>query len=151
MSESENQTNETQSAVGTATGIRYGPAAAHAACIAPPIFFYFFGTELFGSAPTGLLVGVVVMLGCWAATLYGRSVALKEDPPDTYAAFQYKQAVAFGAASAVVMTLMAATIILFVVAGLVWLIVIGYSFFGAYQVAQGKDFRYAVIGKRLSA
>lgn len=92
------------------------------------------------------------MLACWWAALYARRLALKKTPPDNYSAFQYKQAVIFTVSTVVVTALLgAATAVLAILIIIVWHVALGYSFYGAYQVARDRDFRYAMIGKRLSA
>jgi uncharacterized membrane protein YiaA len=135
----------------TGTGGNYGPAAAHAASMAPPVLFFFIGAWIYGFLWSSFIVAIALMLACWGSALYMRGLALKKDPSDTYSAFQYKQAVAFTASAVGIVILLNLSVILSGFEPLVWLIAIGYTFYGAYQVARGKDFRYPIIGKRLSA
>lgn len=133
------------------TGGNYGPAGAHAASLAPPVLLFFVGGWWLYGAPVSFFLGSIVLaLACWGATLYARRMALKKLPPDSYSAFQYKQAVVFAVSTVIITTLLGATAILAIFTIVVWPLAIGYTFYGAYQVARGRDFRYAVIGRRLS-
>jgi hypothetical protein len=135
-----------------ASGGTYGPAAAHAASIAPPVLFYLIGAWLYGAVMFSFLTGVALMLACWGVALYARRSALRKTPPDTYGAFQYKQAVVFAASMVGIVALPTLLpVILSIIGDLLLPIAIGYTFYGAYQVSRGRDFLYPGIGKRLSA
>lgn len=134
------------------TGGNYGPAAAHAASLAPPVLLFFVGGWWLYGAPVSFFLGSIALaLTCWGAALYARRLALKKVPPDSHGAFQYKQAVVFAASTVGITTLLGATGILAILTIIVWPVAIGYTLYGAYQVARGRNFRYAIIGKRLSA
>lgn len=139
----------TQTVLASAGG-NYGPAAAHAASIALPVLFFFIGAWIYGFPVSSFLGSIAFTLVCWGSALYARRSALKKVPPNSYSAFQYKQAVVFAASTVGITVLLGATLILSILTIVVWSVAIGYSLYGAYQVARGKDFRYVIIGKRLS-
>lgn len=134
-----------------ARGGNYGPAVAHAASMAPPVLLFFIGAWIYGFPVSSFIGSIVLALGCWGAALYAHRSALKKEPPNSYGAFQYKQAVVFAASVVGITVVLGATLILSILTIVVWPTAIGYSLYGAYQVARGKDFRYPIIGKRLSA
>lgn len=135
----------------TGTGSNYGPAAAHAASIALPVLFFFIGAWIYGLPVSSFIGSIALAFGCWGVALYARSVVLKRVPPDTYSAFQYKQSVVFAVSVVGITVVLGATVILSILTIIFRPIAIGYTLYGAYQVGRGRDFRYAIIGKRLSA
>jgi len=134
----------------TSSGDNYGPAAAHAASIVSPVLFFFIGAWISGFLWFSFIAAIALALVCWGAALYARRRALSKTPPDNYGAFQYKQAVIFGVGALVGTELLQATIIFSIVATVALPIATGYTLYGAYQVARGRDFRYAIVGRRLS-
>lgn len=111
----------------TSSGGNYGPAAAHAGSLAPPVLFFFIGAWIYGFPVSSFIVASALILACWGAALYARRLAFKKTPPDNYSAFQYKQAVVFAASTVGITALLGATGILAILTIVIWPIAIGYT------------------------